>query len=114
MDRRRSVSSRRNDFRAFSPFVIKFSSYQGSLVRDRAYTIRVNSDRCASSQLHYAALHGAGGMLVLAPRQDAVHRKTAAAGDHRQTTGRASDILPRLQQRRRIPVSARQSRDAKG
>lgn len=66
----------------------------------------------ASSQLHHAALHGAGGMPVLAPGQDALHRQAAAAGDHRQAAGRAPDILPRLQQRRRAPVPSRQPRDA--
>jgi len=64
--------------------------------------------------LHYAALYGAGGMPVLAPGQDAVHRQAVAASDHRQAIERASDILPRLQQRWRVPVSAHQSRDAKG
>jgi len=70
--------------------------------------------RVAFSQLHHAALHGAGGVPVLAPGQDALHRQEAAAGDHRQAAGRAPDILPRLQQRRRVPVSARQPRDAEG
>jgi len=64
--------------------------------------------------LHHAALYSASGIPVLAPGQDALHRQAVAAGDHRRAAGRASHILSRLQQRRRVPVSAHQPRDAEG
>lgn len=54
-----------------------------STLRSRCNALIPGASLCASSQLHYVALHSAGGVPVLASWQDALHRQAVAASDYR-------------------------------